>query len=48
MTVCKDRAKGRPLGRLWQWFSKAGMDGGLGQDDSGEDEDCWVNSEQRQ
>lgn len=31
MTVCKDRAKGRPLGRLWQWSSKGGgMDGGLG------------------
>ena len=37
MIVCKDRAKGRPLGRLWQWSSKGGMDGGLGQDDSGED-----------
>ena len=24
MIVYKDRAKGRPLGRLWQWSSKGG------------------------
>lgn len=47
MTVCKDRAKGRPLGRLWQWSSKGG-DGWWPGDDSGEDEDGWVNSEQRE